>query len=214
MVGRTLATRLVGLGHEVAMGARQAGSERGAAWVAATGAGSHQGTFADAAAFGEVVVNATSGAHCLEALRAAGAAALAGKVLVDVSNPIAPGNAFPPVLGVCNDDSMAEQIQRAFPQARVVKTLNTVNASVMVDPTLVPGRHNLFVCGEDPAAKAVVTGLLGEFGWPAEDVIDLGPISAARGLEMYLPLWLRLMVAGGSPAFNILVQRAPVAAKG
>jgi predicted dinucleotide-binding enzyme len=114
---------------------------------------------------------------------------------------------MPPTLAVVNTDSLGEQIQRAFPAARVVKALNTVNAEVMVAPDSVPGEHVIFVCGDDDAAKGEATALLGELGWPSERVLDLGDITAARGTEMYLPLWLRLMGTLGTAGFNIAIQR-------
>jgi predicted dinucleotide-binding enzyme len=141
----------------------------------------------------------------LEALGAAGADNVAGKTLVDVSNPLDFSQGMPPTLSVCNDDSIGEQIQRAFPEAKVVKALNTVNAAVMVNPELVPGEHELFICGNDDGAKSQVIELLESFGWPADRVLDLGDISGARATEMYLPLWLRLMGATGGPNFNIKV---------
>ena len=205
-VGKTIGTKLVGLGHEVSMGSRSATTENAADWVGAAGAGASQGTFGDAAAFGEVIFNCTAGTVSLEALGAAGEGNLSGKVLVDVSNPLDFSKGMPPTLSVCNDDSVGEQIQRAFSKARVVKTLNTVNAGVMVDPASVPGEHDIFICGNDDGAKAQVFELLQSFGWPAERIIDLGDITAARGTEMYLPLWLRLMGAVG-PQFNIKVVR-------
>jgi predicted dinucleotide-binding enzyme len=208
MVGRTLGSALLQLGHEVSMGGRRAGGAAALEWVAAAGpGGARSGTFADAAAFGEVVINATSGSHSLEALRAAGAENLRGKVLIDVANPIAEGGGFPPRLSVCNDDSLAEQIQREFPETLVVKTLNTVTADVMVQPSRVPGPHNVFVCGEDAAAKAVVVEMLQGFGWPAASVLDLGGIQGARGTEMYLALWLALTGALGGWHFNVAVMR-------
>jgi predicted dinucleotide-binding enzyme len=208
MVGHAIASKLISLGHEVLMGARQAGNARALAWAAAAGPRARAGSFTDAARFGEVVINATAGAFSIEALRAAGAEHLAGKLLIDVANPIDPASGMPPQLAVCNTDSLAEQIQRAFPQARVVKTLNTVNADVMVNPALLPGSHTIFVCGNDAAAKAQTVTLLHSFGWPAEAIYDLGDISAARGAEMYLALWLRLWGAIGSPHFNIHVVAA------
>jgi predicted dinucleotide-binding enzyme len=209
MVGQALASKLVSLGHEVCMGARQANNPRAAAWAAAAGPRVQAGSFADAASFGEIVINATAGAFSLDALRAAGAEHLAGKVLIDVANPIDPTSGMPPQLTVCNTDSLGEQIQRAFPQAHVVKALNTVNAEVMVNPAVLPARHTVFVCGNDAAAKAQVSTLLQSFGWPAESICDLGDISAARGTEMYLALWLRLWGTLGSPHFNIHVVTAP-----
>src|SRR3954449_49530 len=154
VVGRTLGSALLEGGHDVRMGSRSAANEHAVAWVAETGDRASEGTFADAAGFGELVVNATAGAASLDALEAAGAEQLAGKVLVDVSNPLDFSAGMPPTLTVCNDDSLAEQLQRAFPEARVVKTLNTVTAAVMVQPDLVSGRHTMFMCGDDAAAKA------------------------------------------------------------
>jgi 8-hydroxy-5-deazaflavin:NADPH oxidoreductase len=207
VVGSTLAGKLVALGHEVMMGARSAGNEKAVEWARSAGERASQGSFADAAGFGEVVLNATSGLHSLAALRAAGADSLRGKLLIDVANPIAVGTGFPPQLSVCNDDSLAEQIQREFPDARVVKTLNTVNCDVMVNPGMVPGEHTVFVCGNDAAAKAQVVEMLGEFGWPGGRVCDLGGVDGARGTEMYLALWLRLMRATGSAHLNVEVHR-------
>jgi 8-hydroxy-5-deazaflavin:NADPH oxidoreductase len=169
------------------------------------GEGASQGSFVDAAGFGELVINATAGAASLAALEAAGAANLAGKVLVDLANPLDGSQGMPPILSVCNTDSLGEQIQRAFPEARVVKTLNTMNCTVMVDPGVLPGSHTVFVCGDDEEAKAEVRALLAEFGWPAEDMLDLGGISSARGVEMYLPLWIRLWTATGTGQLNIKV---------
>lgn len=206
-VGRTIGGGLVRCGYEVRMGSRQRGNEAAWAWAEETGDRASEGSFSDAAHFAELVVNATAGAASLEALEAAGSDTLSGKVLLDVANPIAPASGEPPALSVCNTDSLAERIQRAFPQARVVKSLNTMNASVMVDPGRVPGSHNVFMCGDDGEAKGAVTGLLAALGWPGEAIIDLGGIEAARGTEMYLGLWLRLFGALGTPDFNIAVQR-------
>jgi hypothetical protein len=203
-VGQTIATKLVQLGHEVTMGSRSAGNEKAAEWARAAGDSAAEGSFADAAAHGELVFNCTAGTASLEALRAAGAAELTGKVVVDVANPLDFSKGMPPTLSVSNDDSLAEQIQREFPDARVVKALNTVNAAVMVDP--VPGTH-VFVCGDDAAAKGEVVELLGSFGWERGSVVDLGGIDAARGAEMYLPIWLRIMGALGTPDFNIAIVR-------
>jgi 8-hydroxy-5-deazaflavin:NADPH oxidoreductase len=206
MVGEAIAGKLVEVGHEVRMGSREAGNEKAVAWAAGAGEGASEGSFADAASFGEVVVNATAGAHSLDALEAAGGEHLEGKVLIDIANALA--GTQPPSLTVCNTDSLGEQIQRAFPGARVVKALNTVNASVMIDPGSVPGSHNVFVCGDDADAKAQVIELLESFGWPEGSVLDLGDISAARGTEMYLMLWLRLMGALGTARFNIGVVKS------
>jgi hypothetical protein len=209
MVGAALGTRLVELGHDVVMGARTAGNERGVAWAATHAERARAGTFADAAAHGEVVVNATAGVASLRALELAGPENLAGKVLVDVANPIA--SYGPPLtLDPVGDDSLGEQIQRANPRARVVKALNTVNCQVMVDPSRVPGQHDVFLAGEDAGAKDLVRDLLHGFGWPDGSIRDLGGIVAARGLEMYLVLWVQNMVTLGTADFNVhVVSAAP-----
>ena len=206
-VGRTLGSALLRGGHEVRLGSRTAGNETAVEWASNVGGPASEGTFADAAGFGELLINATAGAASLRALEMAGAEQLAGKVLVDVSNPLDTSHGMPPTLTVCNDDSLGEQIQRALPDVRVVKALNTVTAAVMVDPTLVGGSHTIFVAGDHDPAKAQVSELLQEFGWPADSILDLGDITAARGMEMYLPLWLRLYGTLGTPRFNVLVVR-------
>ena len=207
-VGRTLAAALAGRGHDVVVGTRDvdvtATRPEVAEWQAAHPA-VRLVPLGETAAHGEVVVNATSGEGTLAAVRAAGD--VTGKVVADVSNALDFSAGFPPTLSVANTDSIGEQLQRAFPDARVVKTLNTMNASVMADPSLVPGEHHVFVAGDDSEAKTVVTGLLSDLGWPATSVLDLGGIRAARSTEMYLPLWLSLMGVVGSPAFNIRLVR-------
>ncbi|QCB95611.1 NADP oxidoreductase [Arthrobacter sp. PAMC25564] len=216
-VGPTIAGALAGLGHEVVIGtrdpeatlARTGPGLMGAAPFAQWHAGHSQigvATFADAAAGAEIVVNATNGGGSLDALTAAGAANLAGKVLVDVANPLDFSQGMPPSLNPVNTDSLAEQIQRAFPEARVVKTLNTMTASVMVDPAGVAGgEHSVFVSGNDVDAKETVTWLLKGFGH--RDIIDLGDITTARGAEMIMPLWLRLWGALGTGHFNFKIAR-------
>jgi predicted dinucleotide-binding enzyme len=207
-VGRTLAQALVEHGHEVRMGARSAGNEKAVAWAEQGGPLASEGSFADAAGFGELVFNATAGTASLQALEAAGAEQLAGKVLIDVSNPLDTSKGFPPTLSVCNDDSLGESIQRAFPDVRVVKTLNTVTAEVMVAPDLVAGDHTMFLCGDHDDAKDHARLLLGEFGWPEESLLDLGDITNARGMEMYVALWVRLYGATGTSLFNVGVAVA------
>jgi len=204
MVGNALATKLVKLGHEVKMGSRTAGNAKAVEWVKANGAKASQGTFAEAAAFGELAFNCTLGAGALEAVQA-GKKELAGKILVDVSNPLDFSKGMPPTLLVCNTDSLGEQIQRALPETKVVKALNTVTATVMVEPTLVKGDHDVFVCGNDAAAKGKVKELLASFGW--KQIVDLGDLTAARAQEMFLILWVRLYGALQSPTFNVHVAR-------
>ncbi|HEV8498404.1 MAG TPA: NAD(P)-binding domain-containing protein [Gemmatimonadaceae bacterium] len=204
-VGQTLGTRLVQLGHDVKLGSRTAANEKAAKWVSAAGEHATHGTFADAAVFGEMVFNCTGGMVSLAALNEAGAENLKNKVVVDVSNPLDFSHGFPPTLTVCNTDSVAEQIQRAFPDAKVVKALNTMTAPLMVNPAAVPGDHDLFLCGNDADAKARVTELLRSFGW--RGILDLGDITAARGMEMILPIWLRLMGTFKTPMFNFHIAR-------
>jgi predicted dinucleotide-binding enzyme len=204
VVGKTLGTKLAKLGHEVRMGSRAAGGEKAKAWVKDSAARSSEGSFADAAAHGEIVFNCTSGMASLDALKAAGAKNLQGKILIDVANPLDVSKGMPPTLSVCNTDSLGEQIQRAFPTAKVVKSLNTVAAAVMVEPSLIPGVHTMFVSGNDAKAKAEVINLLKTgFGW--KEVMDLGDITGARAQEMLLPLWLRLYMKHKTPNVNIHV---------
>ena len=216
MVGQAIAARLSDLGHDVTIGTRDPqatlartepdgmGNPPFATWAA-----DHSevalATFADAARRAELVVNATSGFGALPALELAGADNLAGKVLIDISNPLDFSQGFPPTLFVKDTDSLGEQIQRAFPQTRVVKTLNTLNADLMVNPKSLGAESSVFVSGDDAAAKSTVTELLQSFGHT--DVIDLGDISTARGTEMVLPVWLRLMGTLGTAAFNFKIVR-------
>jgi len=207
VVGQSLATKLTELGHTVTMGARRADNETARQWTESGHENARQGTFADAAALGELVVNCTAGAASLAALEAAGEENLSGKVLLDVANPLDFSRGMPPRLSVANTDSLGEQIQRRFPEARVVKALNTINHQVMVEPHRVPGGHDVFVCGNDEAAKSEVRELLESFGWPRDTIHDLGDLTAARATEGYLPLWLRLMGRLGTADFNIRVVR-------
>jgi predicted dinucleotide-binding enzyme len=214
VVGRTLAEAFADRGHQVTIGTRDVdatmartepdamGNPPFAVWAAEHTA-VPLAAYADAAAGAEVVVNATSGLGSLDALRAAGD--LAGTVILDAANALDFSQGFPPTLGVANTDSLGEQIQRAFPEARVVKTLNTVTAGVMVNPAAVPGEHHMFVAGDDADAKRVVVSLLAELGWPESSVLDLGGIRSARPMEMYLPLWLSLMGNLGTAMFNVRV---------
>jgi predicted dinucleotide-binding enzyme len=205
--GRAIATRLLQLGHEVTMGSRAADGEALNEWLGEAGEGAKGGTFAEAAAAAELVFNCTAGTASLEVLRAAGAENLAGKTLIDVANPLDFSAGFPPTLSVCNDDSLAEQIQAAFPETRVVKSLNTVSNALMVDPGRVRGDHSIFVCGDDEAAKAQVRALLEAIGWPPESIVDLGDLTGARATEMYVALWVRLYGTLDTADFNIAIAR-------
>jgi hypothetical protein len=207
MVGATLGSKLVQLGHEVKMGSRTANNENAIKWAKSNGSRASNGTFSDAAAFGEVVFNCTAGNVSLEALKLAGSANLKGKVLVDVSNPLDFSKGMPPTSTVCNTDSIGEQIQRTFPGLKVEKALNTLICKVMVEPSLVLGEHNIFVAGNDAQAKAQVCGILESFGWKGGSIIDLGDITAARGTEMVLPLWLRLYGLCPNQSFNFRIAK-------
>jgi predicted dinucleotide-binding enzyme len=184
-----------------------ANNEKAVSWANANGSKAKQGTFTDAAVFGEMIFNCTGGGVSLSALQMAGGKNLKGKVIVDVSNPLDFSQGMPPTLfqQYSNTTCVAEEIQKAYPDSKVVKTLNTVNCNVMVKPSLVAGEHDMFVCGNDADAKAKVKSLLTEFGW--KSVVDLGDITGARGMEMYLPLWVRLMTVFKTPNFNIKIAR-------
>lgn len=216
VVGQNLGGALARGGHDVVLGTRspeKLKEKRGhggtslAEWLGEVGDRGRVGTFAEAAAHGEVVLNATNGAGTLEALRIAGETNLEGKILLEIANPLDFSKGMPPTLLACNDDSLGEQVQAAFPGVRVVKTLNTTNTSVMSDPgQLADGDHTMFVCGNDEDARTQVADWLREwFGW--KDVIDLGDITASRGMEMVLPLWLRLYGTLGTGTFNFKVAR-------
>ena len=191
VVGNTIGSKLVQAGYEVMMGSRTSDNEKAAAFVKSAGNNASQGTFTDAAAFGTVIFNCTKGEHSVEVLQLAGKENLNGKVLVDVSNPLDFSNGFPPSLTICNTDSLGEAIQKTFPEALVVKTLNTMNCNLMVNPAMLAGNHDVFMCGNNQQAKEVVEKILrNDFGW--KKVIDLGDITNARGTEMMLPIWVRL----------------------
>jgi predicted dinucleotide-binding enzyme len=215
IVGQTIGGKLAERGEDVILGTRtpdNLSDKRGQGrsleeWLMATGGKARVATFAEAAEHGEIVINATSGTGSIEALELAGEQNLKGKILIDISNALDFSRGMPPTLTVCNTDSLGEQIQRAFPEVKVVKTLNTMNAYVMVDPAKVAGGdHDLFVSGNDASAKARVIELLEHwFGW--RTVIDLGDITTARGTEMLLPIWVRLLGALGTPMFNFKIAR-------
>jgi len=203
MVGDAIGSKLVSLGHKVMMGSRTATNEKAVAWTSRNGNLASNGTFADAAAFGEIIFNCTTGQVSLEALQLAGRENLQGKILVDVANPLDFSKGMPPSLTICNTDSLGEVIQRQFTDVKVVKALNTMNCQLMVNPGLLNDPGNVFICGNDASAKAEVENLLQSFAW--ERIIDLGDISAARGTEQILPIWIRLMGKLGTPMFNFSI---------
>jgi len=214
IVGTTIGGKLVERGHEIMLGSRTADNAKATAWAerlatqsAQPGSAKH-GTFADAAAFGDIVFLCTAGSAALEVLRLAKADNIGGKILVDLTNPLSFSVKSTPTLYISGGvNSLAEQIQKAVPAARVVKTLNTVTADVMVNPSLVAGDHDMFIAGNDERAKAQVKTLLHEeFGW--NTLYDLGDLSGARAMEGYLLLWLRLWGTLGTPNFNLKILRS------
>jgi 8-hydroxy-5-deazaflavin:NADPH oxidoreductase len=204
MVGQAIGNRLAELGHEVIIGTRD--PSQSADKLKSKNEAVKVGTFAEAATFGQILFNATNGAGSISALQLAGEPNLNGKVLVDISNPLDFSKGMPPSLLVSNTDSLGEQIQRTFPQLKVVKALNTVTANIMVYPReTAGGDHHVFISGNDPEAKEKVIEILRSFGWI--HILDLGDITAARGMEMYLPIWLRLWGALGTGMFNIKIMK-------
>jgi hypothetical protein len=205
MVGEAIGGKLAARGHDVKMGSRTATNEKAAAWAKKAGARASHGTFADAAAFGEIVFLCAKGEAAIDIVRSV-KDGLRGKVLVDVTNPLDFSKGMPPTLFVSNDDSLGERIQRELPDTKVVKALNTINAEVMADPARLGEPTDAFVSGNDKEAKAAVTRILREeLGW--KSVIDLGDISTARGTEGYLPLWIRLWGALGTADFNVRIVK-------
>jgi len=201
-VGRTLAPAFRGLGHEVAIGTRDPGATKAREdWTLDIDMLAYDAVGRGA----DLVVNATNGQGSLSALGMVGSDQLAGKVLLDVANPLDFSQGFPPTLAVKDTDSLAEQIQRAFPDAQVVKALNIVNAQVMVDPARLAGETTMFVAGDVADARTVVVDLLRELGW--SDVLQFEKLSAARGMEMWLPLWVRLTGLLGTADFNMKIVR-------
>ncbi len=203
MVGQAIGARLLNLGHDAMIGTRDPAKLK--EWHASNQK-AHIGSFAEAAAHGVMIFNATNGLGSLEALKLAGETNLKGKVLVDISNPLDFSKGFPPSLTISNTDSLAEQIQHMFPSAKVVKTLNTVTARLMVHPREVAeGDHQIFLSGNDANAKVQVAKLLESFGWI--HILDLGDIATARATEMYLPLWVRVYGALGNGMFNMKIAK-------
>jgi len=218
-VGQTIASKLISLGHQVMIGTRNVaeklashtkdhyGNPPFAEW--------HElnqqvklGTFAEVAAFGELIINATQGINSVNALKLADQKNLNGKILIDIANPLDFSKGMPPSLlpELSNTHSLGEEIQNTFPQTMVVKTLNTMWAGIMVNPSMINnGDHTNFICGNDQEAKQTVKSLLHEFGWKNENILDLGDITSARGTEAILPIWLRIMGAKQSAAFNFKV---------
>ena len=222
VVGQVLAEKLASLGHEVMIGTRDVahslsrkekdmyGRPPLSEWLAQY-PDIRLGSYQEAASFGEIIVNATQGAGSIQALELGGRKNLAGKVLLDVANPLDFSRGMPPTLSVCNTDSLGEQIQQAFPELKVVKGLNTMSSFLMVDPAALTEDHHVFICGNEAGAKAEIKELLVSFGWKDHTVVDLGDISNARGTEQLLPIWIRLYGTLKTAMFNfrIVTAQAP-----
>lgn len=205
-VGNTIGNRLIGLGHEVRMGSRSATNEKALAWVQSNGKNASAGTFEDAASFAELIFNCSKGTESVNILKSAGDKNLENKIIVDLANPLDFSKGMPPTLSVCNTSSLGEEIQAAFPKARVVKALNTMWNGLMVNPGLIGnGDHQVFICGNDTSAKAQVKELLNSFGWKEQCIMDLGDITGSRGIEMLLPLWLRIYTTTNNGVFNFKI---------
>ncbi|MBN8706999.1 MAG: NAD(P)-binding domain-containing protein [Bacteroidetes bacterium] len=219
-VGQTFALKFASLGYEVMIGTRNVaeklasiekdgyGNPPFSEWYAANRKSVKLGTFAEAAAFGETILNATMGGSSIQVLNLAGANNLAGKILIDVANPLDFSKGMPPSLltELSNTNSLGEEIQKSFPDVKVVKTLNTMWCGLMVNPGMINnGDHTNFICGNDAGAKSNVKEILKSFGWAEKNILDLGEISAARGTEAVLPVWLRIWGATQNGAFNLKV---------
>jgi 8-hydroxy-5-deazaflavin:NADPH oxidoreductase len=223
IVGQVMANRLAGLGHSVTIGTRDVaktltrmdkdpmGNPPFGEWYKQNKSTVKLGTYPEAAAPAEIIFNCTLGHGSVDALKQAGSADLKGKIIVDISNPLDFSKGMPPFLSPGNTDSLGELIQRTFPDAKVVKTLNTMNCFLMVNPAALPGDHTVFVSGNDAGAKTIAKALLKSFGWKESNMIDLGDIISARGTEQLLPIWIQLYGALKNPMFNfnIVVGAAP-----
>jgi predicted dinucleotide-binding enzyme len=207
MVGTTIGSRLVELGHEVMIGSRTATNEKAVEFANNNGKNASAGTFADAANFGEIIFNCTKGEVSIEVLKLAGNG-IDGKILIDIANPLDFSQGMPPCLipALSNTNSLGEEIQKTFPTTRVVKTLNTMWCGLMVNPLMIGnGDHTNYISGNDAEAKTTVKTLLNEFGWKNENILDLGDITNARGTEATLPIWLRVWGATNNGAFNFKI---------
>ncbi len=203
-VGNAIASKLIELGHSVRMGSRSATNEKAIAFVSNHPNGNaSSGIFEDAATYGEIIFNCTLGIESVNILKSAGDKNLKGKIIIDVSNALDFSKGMPPLIALANDTSVGEQIQNSFPEAKVVKTLNTIWCGIMVNPQMINnGDHSVFMSGNDHDAKVRVGEILRSFGWQEKNIIDLGDITTARGPEMYLPLWLRMWGVYKKGAFN------------
>ena len=218
IVGQTISNKLADLGHEVYLGTRNANETLGRLKPNPMTGKSFADWYKDKGNIklndldklpqeSELFINATNGSGTINTLTKVGKDKLENKIILDIANPLDFSKGMPPTLSICNTDSLGEQIQREFPKSKIVKSLNTMNAYLMVNPLIVPGDHSVFVSGNDKEAKTVIENLLISFGWKKSNIIDLGDISSARGTEMILPIWLRLWGVLGSAEFNFHIAR-------
>lgn len=206
VVGDTIGSKLIELGHEVMMGSRTTTNLKAQAFIDKHPGKATMGTFSEAAAYGEMIFNCTAGAASIEVMNLVDAGNLNGKIMVDIANPLDFSEGMPPSLCMHNTTSLGEEIQNLHPELKVVKALNTLSCALMVNPAMVNGGdHNTFISGNDPEAKQKVKEMLVSFGWSEKNILDLGDISTARGTEMYLPLWLRIWGATNNGNFNIKI---------
>jgi predicted dinucleotide-binding enzyme len=219
IVGQVISGRLASLGHDVTIGTRDVeqtlarkakdgmGNPPFGEWYAQNKNKIKLSKYSEAARSSAIIFNCTSGHGSVDAIKSLGDHSN-GKILIDVANPLDFSNGFPPSLSVVNTDSLGELIQRTFPNVKVVKTLNTMTCFIMVNPSIVPGDHDVFVSGNDDGAKNIAKEILQSFGWLESNIIDLGDITTARGTEQLLPIWVRLMGKLKTPMFNFKIMKA------
>jgi 8-hydroxy-5-deazaflavin:NADPH oxidoreductase len=208
VVGETIGSKLIELGHSVMMGSRSDDNPKAIAFVETHNRNqAFAGTFSDAAYFGKLIINCTKGEATIDVLKSTGDR-INNKILIDIANPLDFSNGMPPSLipALSNTNSLGEEIQKKFPQIKVVKTLNTMWCGLMVNPMMINnGDHVNYICGNDEDAKKFVISILSEFGWKKENILDLGDISNSRGTEAVLPIWLRIWGATKNGAFNFKI---------
>jgi 8-hydroxy-5-deazaflavin:NADPH oxidoreductase len=195
-VGRTLAAGFRDRGHEVMIGSRDPGHAELQEWLAGAGEGVKAGTMSETAEFGELLVLALLGVAAEEAIRGAGPENFSGKVVIDAMNPLDFSGGPPPKLAFSGEDSLGERVQRAIPDAKVVKAFNTIGAPLMIEPRLQGAQPAMFIAGDDAGAKESVADILRSFGWP--DPVDIGGIEGSRELEALCILWVKVGFVRGA----------------
>jgi 8-hydroxy-5-deazaflavin:NADPH oxidoreductase len=196
VVGQQLAIGFSGCGHDVMIGTRDPDKPELREWLSGDGAGIRPGSFQEVGAHGELLVLAVLGDAAEQAIAAAGRENFSGKVVIDAMNPLDFSGGFPPKLSITGEDSLGERVQRALPEARVVKAFNTIGNQYFVNPQFSDGQPTMLIAGDDDQAKGTVTDLLADFGW--SDVVDLGGIEGSRELEAICIAWVKLIGVRGS----------------